>query len=224
MPRSDLGGQWRMMGKDMHYRFLLMVLALWVCAGPIQAAETLAPDALAKSVTDEVLAIVRADKDIQAGNQKKVLELVEAKVAPHFNFTRMTQLAMGRNWRQASADQQKLLIDEFRTLLVRTYTSAFTQYRNQTVEYRPPRMAAADTDVVVQSLIKQASGQPVAVDYSMEKTAGGWKVYNVKIEGVSLVENYRSTFNAEIQKSGVDGLIKSLSERNKVLAQQVQAR
>lgn len=210
------------MGKAMKYRFFLMVVALCGCIAPIQAADTLAPDALAKSVTDEVLTIVRADKEIQSGNQKKVVQLVESKVAPHFNFVRMTQLAMGRNWRQASAGQQKLLIDEFRTLLVRTYTSAFTQYKNQTVVYRAPRMAAADTDVVVQSFIKQPGGQPVAVDYSMEKTGGGWKVYNVKIEGVSLVENYRNTFNTEIQRSGVDGLIKSLSERNKVLAQQVQ--
>jgi phospholipid transport system substrate-binding protein len=208
----------------MKYRFLLMVMTWCVGMAPIQAAETLAPDALAKSVTDEVLAIVRADKEIQSGNRKKVLELVESKVAPHFSFLRMTQLAMGRNWRQANAEQQRVLVDEFRTLLVRTYTAAFTQYKNQTVEYRPPRMAAGDTDVVVHSSIKQPGGQPVAVDYSMEKTGGGWKVYNVKIEGVSLVENYRNTFNTEIQRSGVDGLIKSLSERNKVLAQQVQER
>jgi phospholipid transport system substrate-binding protein len=195
---------------------------LW--AGQLSAAEMLAPDALARSVTDEVLAIVRADKDIQSGNQKKVLELVEAKVVPHFNFGRMTQLAMGRNWRDASAEQQRRLVEEFRQLLVRTYTAAFTQYRNQTVEYRRPRMAAADTEVVVQSLIRQPSGQPVAVDYSMEKTEAGWKVYNVKIEGVSMVENYRSTFNTEVQKSGIDGLIKSLADKNRLLVQQAQSR
>lgn len=196
----------------------------FLAASPVLPAEMLAPDALARSVTDEVLSIIRADKDIQSGDQKKALELVEAKVAPHFHFGRMTQLAMGRNWRQASAEQQKRLVSEFRTLLVRTYTSAFTQYRNQAVEYRPPRMAATDTDVVVQSLIKQPSGQPVAVDYNMEKTDLGWKVYNVKIEGVSLVENYRNTFNTEVQKSGVDGLIKSLAEKNKALVQQAQAK
>jgi phospholipid transport system substrate-binding protein len=200
------------------------VVAMVLCAGvlwarPLGAAEALAPDALARSVTDEVLAIVRADKEIRAGNQKKVYELVEARVVPHFNFTRMTQLAMGRNWRDASADQQKRLVEEFRQLLVRTYTSAFTQYRDQTVEYRRPRMAAGDTDVVVQSLIKQPSGQPVAVDYSMERTANGWKVYNVKIEGVSMVENYRNTFNTEVQKSGIEGLIKSLVAKNRVLLQ-----
>ena len=190
-----------------------LILLSFLFSG-VAAAQGLAPDALARSVTDEVLAIVRADKEIQAGNQKKVLELVEAKVIPHFSFASMTQLAMGRNWRQANAEQQKRLIGEFRTLLVRTYTTAFTQYKNQVVEYKPLRMAAGDTDVLVQSLIKQSGGQPVAVDYNMEKTDSGWKVYNVKIEGISLVDNYRNTFNTEIQKSGIDGLIKSLSDRN----------
>lgn len=198
------------------------VLAACFAAVPVRAAEMVAPDALAKSVTDEVLAIVRADKDIQSGNKKKVLDLVETKVVPHFNFAHMAQLAMGKNWRQASAEQQKALTGEFRTLLVRTYTAAFTQYKNQTVEYRPLQLAAEDTDVVVKSLIKQPSGQPVAIDYGMEKTDKGWKVYNVKIEGISLVENYRNTFNSEVQRNGVDGLIRSLAEKNKMLAQVTQ--
>lgn len=195
------------------------VLAACFAAVPARAAEMVAPDALAKSVTDEVLAIIRADKDIQSGNQRKVLDLVESKVVPHFNFQHMAQLAMGKNWRQASAEQQKVLTHEFRILLVRTYTAAFTQYKNQTVEYRPLRLAPDETDAVVKSLVKQPSGQPIAIDYGMEKTDRGWKVYNVKIEGISLVENYRNTFNSEVQKSGVDGLIKSLAEKNKVLAQ-----
>ena len=146
------------------------------------------------------------------------MQLVESKVLPHFNFARMTQLAVGRNWRQTTPEQQKALIEEFRTLLVRTYTTAFTLYKNQTVDYKPVRMAPTDTDVVVKSLIKQPTGQPVAVDYSMEKLGGAWKVYDVKIEGVSLVENYRNTFNNEIQKSGVDGLIKALADKNQSLA------
>jgi phospholipid transport system substrate-binding protein len=151
---------------------------------------------------------------------------VETKVLPHFNFTRMTQLAVGRNWRQATPDQQKVLTEEFRNLLVRTYTTAFTQYRNEIIEYRPLRMAPTDTDVVVKSLIKRSSsqGQPVAVDYSMEKAGPTWKVYDVKIEGISLVENYRNTFNTEIQKNGVDGLIKVLSDKNKTLAAQAAAK
>lgn len=183
------------------------------------AADAMTPDALAKNVTEEVLAIIRADKDIQAGNQKKVLDLVETKIVPHFNFAGMTQIALGKNWRQASAEQRKALTNEFRALLIRTYTTAFTQYKNQTVEYRPLRLAPGDNDVVVKSFIKQPSGQPIAVDYNMEKTDAGWKVYNLKIEGISLVENYRNTFNTEIQKSGIDGLIKTLADRNKSLAQ-----
>ena len=192
---------------------ILLYFLLFACAQA--GAQIGAPDALARSVTDEVLALIHADKEIQAGNQKKVLELVEAKVLPHFSFVSMTQLAMGRNWREANAEQQKRLIGEFRTLLVRTYTTALTQYKNQVVVYKPVRMAANDTDVVVQSMVKQASGPPVAVDFNMEKTDHGWKVYNVKIEGISLVENYRNTFNTEIQRHGVDGLIKSLADKNR---------
>ena len=191
----------------------LLFLLVFFC--PALALAQQAPDALAKSVTEEVLAAIKNDKELVAGNQKKLLELVEAKVLPHFNFEGMTRLAMGRNWRSASPDQQKQLISEFRTLLVRNYTTAFTSYKNQTVDYKPVRMKADDTDVTVQSLIKQPSGPPVAVDYSMEKAGSAWKVYNIKVEGVSLVENYRNTFNTEIQKNGVDGLIKSLADKNK---------
>jgi phospholipid transport system substrate-binding protein len=133
----------------------------------------------------------------------------------------MTQLAVGRNWRQATPDQQKVLTDEFRTLLVRTYTTAFTGYKNQTIEYRPLRMAPTDTDVIVRSVIKQPTGQPISIDYSMEKQGAAWKVYDVKIEGISLVENYRNTFNAEIGRTGVDGLIKVLADKNKSLGAQV---
>jgi phospholipid transport system substrate-binding protein len=199
----------------------LITAAFFALAGTSAfAVADVAPDALARSVTDEVLAIVRADRDLQAGHPQKVAQLVETKVLPHFNFAHMTQLAVGRNWRQATPEQQKVLTDEFRTLLVRTYTTAFTQYKNQTIDYRPLHVAPSDTDVVVKSLVKQPAGQPVAVDYAMEKLPGGWKVYDVKIEGISLVENYRNTFNSQIQKSGVDGLIKALADKNKSLAAQ----
>ena len=174
------------------------------------------PDALAKRVTDEVIAIIRTDKDIQAGNTKKVLDLVEAKVLPHFNFTRMTRLAVGPPWRQASSAQQQTLTNEFRTLLVHTYTSAFTQYRDQEVIYRPLKIQPGETEVVVRSLIKQSGGKdPIEINYSMEKTDQGWKVYDVVIAGVSLVQNYRSSFNSEIQKSGIEGLIATLASKNK---------
>ena len=194
----------------------------FVLLGP--ATADVAPDALARSVTDEVLAIVRADKELQAGNPQKVAQLVEAKVLPHFNFGHMTQLAVGRNWRQATPEQQKALTEEFKTLLVRTYAAAFSQYLNQTVDYRPVRMAPTDTDVVVKSVIKQPAGQPIAIDYSMEKLAAGWKVYDVRIEGISLVENYRHTFNSEIQRGGIDGLVRTLREKNRMLAAQWAAR
>ena len=201
---------------------MLILAACSLTAAATCAAEMTAPDVLAKSVTDEVLVILRADKDIQAGNQKKVYELIETKIAPHFNFTTMTRLAMGKNWSQANLEQRKALTGQFRVLLVRTYTTAFTQYSNQTIEYRPIRLAPNDDDVMVKSFIKQPSGQPVAVDYSMEKTDQGWKVYNVKIEGISLVENYRNTFNTEVQKGGIDGLVKALAEKNRALIQQAQ--
>jgi phospholipid transport system substrate-binding protein len=197
----------------------VLLAATLVCLATAlaQAADVTPPDALAKSVTEDVLAIVKADKDIQDGNQAKVAQLIEAKVLPHFDFARMTQLAMGRNWRQANADQQKALVGEFRALLVRTYASAFTQYKNQTVDYRPLKLAPTDTDVIVKSAINRSGGQPIAVDYSMEKGGQGWKVYDVKIEGISLVDNYRNTFNSEVQRNGVDGLIKALGDKNKQL-------
>ncbi len=185
----------------------------------------MAPDALAKKVTEEVLVVLRADKDIKAGNQRKVLDLVDAKVLPHFDFTRMTQFAVGKNWRQANPQQQQTLTAEFRTLLVHTYTSAFTQYRDQVIEYKPLKLQPGDTEVVVRSLIKQPTGaDPIDVTYSMEKTDQSWKVYDVTIAGVSLVQNYRSTFNTEVQKGGIDGLIATLANKNKALAQQQSAK
>ena len=173
-----------------------------------------APDALVKKNTNEILAALKADKDLAAGNQKKIEKLADEKILPLFNFTRMTQLAVGRNWKDASDAQKKSLIDEFRTLLVRTYSTSLTQFRNQTIDVKPMKMAAADTEVVVKTQVNQPGGQPVPIDYSMEKSGDSWKVYDVLIDGVSLVTNYRSSFNTEIQKSGIDGLIKSMSERN----------
>jgi phospholipid transport system substrate-binding protein len=189
------------------------------CLLPAALAQNVAPDALVKTVTDEVIAIVKQDKDIQAGNQKKTIALVEEKVLPHFNFGRMTALAMGPNWRKATPEQQQQLVGEFRTLLVRTYSSALSAYRNQTIEFRPLRAGAAAADeVTVRSEVKQSGGEPVAIDYSMEKAAGGWKVYDVVVGGVSLVTTYRDTFAAEVRANGIDGLIKSLADKNRQLA------
>ena len=172
------------------------------------------PDELIRKNTNEILAAIKADKDLTAGNQKKIEKLADEKVIPYFNFARMTQLAVGRNWRDASDAQKKSLTDEFRTLLVRTYSTSLTQFRNQTIDVKPTKIAAGDTEVVVKTQINQPGGQPIPIDYSMEKSADTWKVYDVLIDGVSLVTNYRSSFNTEIQKSGIEGLIKSLSVRN----------
>lgn len=194
----------------------LMAVFCWA-AVPAGAQNMTPPDALARTVTDEVLAVLRADKDIQAGSRKKVIDLVEKKVLPHFNFVRMTQLAAGRYWRQASPEQQKSLVEEFRTLLVQTYAATFTAYRDQQVEYRPLRMQSDDTEVVVKSLINQPGGKPVTIDYKMEKSNAGWKVYDVVVADLSLVQSYRGTFSTEVQKGGIEGLVKALAEKNKEL-------
>lgn len=184
------------------------------------SAAVVAPDVLARSVTDEVLAILRSDKELQGGNQKKARELIETKIAPHFNFAGMAQLALGKNWSAANREQRQALTQEFRALLVQTYTASLIMYKDQKIEYRPLKVAPGDTDVLVRSLVRGGSGEPVQVDYGMEKTDDGWKVYNVKIGGISLVETYRGTFNTEIQKSGMDGLIKTLRDKNRALVAQ----
>ena len=199
---------------------LFGILLVWFLAVPTaHAAEVVAPDVLAKNVTEEVLATLRASKEIQAGDLPKAAELIETRILPHFNFPTMTRLAMGKNWARATPEQRKVLTSEFRTLLVRTYTASLTLYHDQTIEYRPLKLTPDDTDVVVKSMIRQAHGEPISVDYRMEKTESGWKVYDVKFAGISLVENYRSTFSAEIQRSGVDGLIKALAGKNKAMVQ-----
>ena len=196
---------------DMLRRFLLLLVA----AAPFAAAAQEAPDALVRRVTDELLAIVKVDKELAAGNSRKVVELAEQKVLPHFDFTRMTRLAVGRNWNQASDAQKESLVREFRTLLVRTYSTSISAYRNQTIEVKPTRMAASDTDVTVRTAVIQQGGPPIPIDYAMQKTDAGWKVYDVVIDGASLVTTYRSSFNDQIQKGGIDGLVKTLVERNR---------
>jgi phospholipid transport system substrate-binding protein len=194
-------------------KWLLAIFSSMFLAVGIAAAEE--PDQLVKSVTEEVLTIVRNDKDIQSGNAKKAIALVDARVLPHFNFTRMTQLAMGREWRNASPAQQQTLTAEFKTLLVRTYSKALTEYRNQTVEYKPFTAKAGETEVKVKTLVKQAnSAKPIELDYSLEKQDAGWKVYDIEVAGVSLVTNYRDSFGSEIRNNGIDGLIKALQNKN----------
>ncbi len=189
--------------------------ALTVLLAPAAQAQEIAPDVLVKTITQDVIAIIKQDKDIQAGDPAKITELIETKILLHFNFARMTQIAMGRNWRVASPEQQKELTSEFRTLLVRTYSTALTNYRNQVIEFKPLRAKPEDTDVTVKSEAKQPGAQAVTIDYEMEKTPGGWKVYDVKVAGVSLVTTYRETFAGEVREHGVDGLIKSLTAKNR---------
>jgi phospholipid transport system substrate-binding protein len=195
----------------------ILILALFgfVAGNALATAQDTPPDVLAKSTSEEVLAVLRANKDIRS-DPKRVTELVEAKVLPNFDFTKMTRLAVGKGWRQASPEQQQTLVTEFRNLLVRTYGSSLTQYKNETVEFKPLKMDPTATDVTVKSQINRAAGgQPIAVDYSMEKSAAGWKVYDVSIEGVSLVTTYRGSFADEVQRSGIDGLIASLQQKNR---------
>jgi len=197
-------------------RVLCAVLGLGLLSVTAQAEE-IAPDALVKKVTDEVLAVVRADKDLQNGNTKKAIDLVETKVLPHFNFNHMTGLALGREWSKVSPEQKTRLTAEFRTLLVRTYSNALTAYKDQTVDYKPFKMQAGDTDVLVRTQVHQTNGKHIPLDYALEKLPEGWKVYDVVVAGVSLVTNYRESFTQEIRANGVDGLIASLASKNKSL-------
>lgn len=198
-------------------RKLFATLALLLA--PLMAvADDPAPDAMVKDVTHDVLAIVRQDKAIQSGDTRKAIELVEVKVLPHFNFKRMTALAVGRDWRQATPAQQDQLVEAFKLLLVRTYSNALTQYKDQVIDFKPLRTTPEDTDVQVRTEIKQPGAKPVQIDYSLEKTPAGWKVYDVVVAGVSLVTNYRGSFAQEIKASGIDGLIKSLQAKNRDVA------
>jgi phospholipid transport system substrate-binding protein len=177
-------------------------------------AEATDPDVLIKNTAQEVLTIVKQDKDIRAGDMKKILALVDAKVLPNFDFERMTRLAVGKGWRSATPEQKKLLEAEFRNLLVRTYTNAFTRFRDQSIEVKPLKIPAGADEVTVKTLIVKQGTEPDSVDYEMEKTASGWKVFDLTVDGASLVTTYRGTFADQVQKSGIDGLIKMLQEKN----------
>ena len=191
---------------------LLAVLAL-AASGPALAQE--GPDALVKRVSEEVMQVIKSDPRVQAGDTARIREVVETKLLPNFDFPRMTALAMGRNWRKATPEQQKRLTDEFRSLLVRTYSGSLSQYRNQTIEYKPLRADAAATDVTVRTEVVRPGQAPVQIDYSMAKGTDGWKAYDVIVGGVSLVTNYRDEFNEQIRQGGIDQLIASLVARNK---------
>lgn len=172
------------------------------------------PDELVKRTAEDVLATVKSDKDIQAGNQAKIFALTEEKILPNFNFEKVSRLVLGINWTRATPEQKSAFQAEFRTLLIRTYASALAKYKNQTIEYKPFRLVSEKNVASVKTQIIQPGGQPIAVDYTLEKQADTWKVYDIVIEGVSLVTNYRGQFAQEIRQNGLDSLIKKLADKN----------
>ncbi|MFL6636137.1 MAG: phospholipid-binding protein MlaC [Massilia sp.] len=188
-----------------------------VLVAPARAAAE-APDALVKRVSTDVIESVKADKDIQAGNSKKIMDLVNSKILPYVDSDKMTAQAAGRFWRQATPDQQKQLAAEFRTLLVYTYAGALSQIKNETIEFKPFRADPADTEVEVKSQVNLTRGEPITLNYRLSKGPQGWKIFDLNVLGAWLVETYKSTFASEIGKNGVDGLIKKLHDRNEQLA------
>ncbi len=188
-----------------------------VAAPQVAAASAQAPDEFVKTITTDVFATIKGDKAIQAGDLRKVVAVVDTKILPNVNFQRMTATAVGRSWRQATPDQKKRLQDEFKTLLVYTYAGAAAQIKDQTVEIKPMRSRPEDTEVVVRSIVR-GKGDPIQLDYRLEKTDTGWKIYDVNVLGAWLVQTYQSSFAQEVNASGIDGLIAKLVERNKQLA------
>ncbi|CAN4266699.1 Ttg2D ABC-type transport system involved in resistance to organic solvents, auxiliary component [Methylophilaceae bacterium] len=189
-------------------------LGLTLFANVAMANIDMAPDVLVKQTADDVLAIVKNDKDIQAGNQQKLFAVVEEKILPNFDFDRVCRMVLGKNWKSASPEQQAFFQKEFRSLLLRTYATALGKYRDQVIEYRPMQTDASEKNVTVKTQIIQKGGQPIAVDYSLVKGPAGWKVYDITIESVSLVTNYRSQFSSEIRQNGIDSLNKKLADKN----------
>ncbi len=196
--------------------FGIAVLLSTLLLAPTTWAIETSPDILVNNTAQEVLAIIKRDKGIQSGNKAKILALVESKILPHFNFTRMTRLAMGKNWSKATPQQQQELQKQFRTLLVRTYYKALSVYSHHTIKVTPLKAIAGDY-ATVKTQVMQTHGNPVSIDYSMEKTSTGWKVYDITVAGVSLVINYRSSFNSQIRRGGIEGLLKTLSKKNRML-------
>jgi phospholipid transport system substrate-binding protein len=187
-------------------------------AAPAAPVSNEAPDVLVKRISQDVLETAKADKEIQAGDRKRIMDLVETKILPYVDFQRMTSLAAGRYWREASPEQQKQLSTEFRSLLIYTYSGALSQVKNETVEFKPLRADPADTEVEVRSVVNVARGEPVTLNYRVAKSATGWKIYDINVLGAWLVETYKGTFQSEITKGGIDGLIKALSDKNQKLA------
>jgi phospholipid transport system substrate-binding protein len=186
----------------------------FVAAFALSAYAQEAPDAMVKRVSQDVLQTIKSDPKIQSGDQTRIREVMESKLAPNFDFDRMTALAMGRHWREATPEQQKRLTVEFKTLLVRTYSGALTQYRDQTIDYKPLRADPNAADVLVRTEVIRQGQPPVQIDYGMEKKDNAWKAYDVVVGGVSLVTTYRDEFTEQVRAGGIDGLIKTLATKN----------
>ena len=195
--------------------FSLAFAFAWLFAVPSAHSQEVAPDVVVKSLSSEVIAEIRRDKAIQAGDGQRIAALIETKVVPHFDLRRITQLAVGQGWRRATPEQQERLTQEFKTLLVRTYSGALSSYRDQEIEFRPLRAAAGDTEVTVKSLIHQRGAEAIAVEYDLARVGAQWKIFDVRIGGISLVATYRSSFAEEVRNNGVDGLIGLLERKNR---------
>jgi phospholipid transport system substrate-binding protein len=195
----------------------VLALAPAIGAEPMPRA-SMAPDALVESVSTEVLDDIKSDPALRNGNVEKLQKLIDDKVAPYVDFERMTRLSVGPGWRGATPEQRQALMREFRTYVVRTYSGALSRVTDHKVKLRPFRPQAGDTDVMVRTVVAPSNGDPIQLDYRLEKTDAGWKIYDVTILGVSMVETFRNSFAAEVNQSGIEGLIKALADRNKQLA------
>ena len=200
-----------------YFAVLLSSLLLIAGGASAQAVDQSTPDGLIKTVVSEVMASVKSDPEIQKGNIPRIVDLVEKKIVPYTDMRRTTEMAMGPNWKKATPDQQTQLISEFKNLLIRTYSGALSQLRDQTIQFKPLRAAPDDKEVVVKTVVI-GRGDPIPLDYRLEKTSNGWKVYDMNIMGVWLVEAYRNQFANQISQNGVEGLVKFLQDRNKQLA------
>jgi phospholipid transport system substrate-binding protein len=205
--------------KTIQKYFSALLSSLFLCAGSAsaQAVDQSTPDGLIKTVVSDVMASVKSDPEIQKGNIPRIVDLVEKKIVPYTDMRRTTEMAMGPNWKKATPEQQAQLVSEFKNLLIRTYSGALSQLRDQTIQFKPLRAAPDDKEVVVKTVVI-GRGDPVPLDYRLEKTANGWRVYDMNIMGVWLVEAYRNQFANQISQNGVEGLVKFLQDRNKQLA------
>jgi phospholipid transport system substrate-binding protein len=194
-------------------KYLFGIIALFAF-GASQAQSQLGPEELVKKITSDVMTAIKTDKQLAAGDRQRALQLAEEKILPHVDFEEATRLAVGRSWREATPEQRKKLVQEFRSMLVRTYSNALEGYQGQEMKVLPSRVKPGETDATVRNQFTRAGGKPVPIDYQMRKTGSGWKIYDISVEGISLVLTYRSEFDQVVKQQGIDGLIKRLGQKN----------